>query len=137
MSAEHDNETESEIVPQVFSKLRETITITCGLCENMIKEDDTMLLCSNEKCKSWTCSDCVNIMLQLLLAQPALSYPLKCGACESSFDITQIEQIVVKQERYEQLIACMLPLFWSKDCLQTYETLAQCMHFDDILMFTS
>ncbi|CAF4374278.1 unnamed protein product, partial [Rotaria sp. Silwood2] len=100
--------------------------MTCSTCEAIINDGDTKLTCTNKKCSKFTCNACINLMFEIMFGQPALNYPLLCGACQNSFDIIQVDQILVKQERYEQFIACVLPLFWSKDCLEENERLAQC-----------
>ena len=130
MSAVNEDQTISTSTAQVTSSSEENITLVCGICGTTINDDDTKLLCPNDKCGNWTCNVCINLMIDVVFSEPALHYPLSCGACEHSFDMTQIEQILVKQERYEQLIAYFLPLFWSKDCLEKNEKLAQCMYLD-------
>ncbi|CAF1104668.1 unnamed protein product [Rotaria sordida] len=100
--------------------------MTCGICEATINDDDTKLTCSNKKCNKLTCNTCINLMFEIMFGHPTLNYPLSCGACQQSFDITHIDQIIIKQKHYEQFIACVLPLFWSKDCLEKNEKLAQC-----------
>jgi hypothetical protein len=101
--------------------------MTCGTCDATINDDDTKLICTNKNCGKLTCNACINLMFEMMFGQPVLNYPLLCGACQRSFDLEKIDQILVKQERYEQFIACVLPLFWSKDCLEGNEKLAQCM----------
>ena len=126
--------TEDQTIPmptaQVTSSSEENTTMTCGICGATINDSGTKLVCPNDKCGNWTCNACIQLMIDAIFSEPALHYPLSCGACENSFDMTQIEQTLVKQERYEQLIACLLPLFWSEDCLEKNEKLAQCMYFN-------
>jgi hypothetical protein len=128
MSSESENQNITPPVIDVVAPTQETITVKCGTCEATINPGDTQLICTNKKCGTATCNTCINIMFTMMFGEPALSYPLTCGACQSPFDITQIDQILVKQERYEQFIACVLPLFWSKDCLEENEKLAQCKY---------
>jgi hypothetical protein len=126
MSTENENQNISSAATTVSSQ--KSITITCGICEATINDDDTKLICKNKGCGKMTCNICINLMFEVMFGQPAFNYPLLCGACQHPFDIIDIDQILVKQKRYEQFIACVLPLFWSKDCLEENEKLAQCMY---------
>jgi hypothetical protein len=127
MSSENENQNILSPTTQATVELQENTTTTCGICEATINNNDTKLICTNIKCGKLTCNACINLMFEVMFGQPVLNYPLSCGACQRSFDLKEIDQILVKQERYEQFIACVLPLFWSKDCLQENEKLAQCM----------
>ncbi len=127
MSDENENQNTSSSTTQATVSSQKTITVICGTCDATIDDDDTKLICTNKKGGKWTCNACINIMFEVMFAQPAFHYPLLCGACQRPFDLEKIDQILVKQDRYEQFIACVLPLFWSKDCLEDNEKLAQCM----------
>jgi hypothetical protein len=94
-----------------------------------IIDGTTKLICTNKKCGKLTCDTCINLMYDVMFGEPALHYPLLCGACQQPFAETHLNDVLVKHEHYEQYIACVLPLFWSKDCLQDNEQLAQCMYF--------
>jgi hypothetical protein len=126
MSTENENQNISSATTTVSAQ--KSITITCGTCEATINDDDTKLMCKNKRCGKMTCNTCINLMFEVMFGQPVLNYPLLCGACQHPFDIIDIDQILIKQKRYEQFIACVLPLFWSKDCLEENEKLAQCMY---------
>jgi hypothetical protein len=130
MSTENENQNLAQTTTtQAAVSSEKKVTITCKTCEATINDDDTKLICTNKNCGAVTCDACINLMFDVMFGQPVLNYPLSCGACQSSFDITEIDRILVKCERYEQFIACVLPLFWSKDCLEENEKLAQCMYF--------
>ena len=125
-------DSETQIVPppatESAASSEKKVTLTCITCEASINDDETKLLCSKPNCRAATCNACINLMLKTMFSQPALNYPLSCGSCRNSFDTTTIDAILVKHELYEQFIACVLPLFWSKQCLQQNEQLAQCMY---------
>jgi hypothetical protein len=128
MSTENENQNAPSPSTEAAASPQKVPIITCGICEETINDDDTKLICTNQRCGKTTCNKCINGMFAVMFGQPALTYPLLCGACQRPFNITDIDQILVKQERYEQFIACVLPLFWSKDCLEENEKLAQCMY---------
>ncbi|CAF0980959.1 unnamed protein product [Rotaria sp. Silwood1] len=65
-------------------------------------------------------------MIGMLFAQPTLNYPLKCGACQTAFNETYVERIIIDQNYYENYVACVLPLYWSQECLEDCEELVQC-----------
>ena len=129
MSTENENQNIVSPPIEVIIPPPAKSVISCEICESTINDDDTKLICTNKKCGKLTCNKCINTMFDLMFGQPAFNYPLKCGVCQHSFSITDIDRILVKQERYEQFISCVLPLYWSDDCLQTDEKLAQCMYF--------
>lgn len=127
MTTENQNQNISPpIIVPTIPPPQENITIRCGICEEAINDTDAKLICTNKKCGKLTCNVCIHKMFEVMFSQPALNYPLLCGACQNAFDVKEVDQILVKQDRYEQFIACVLPLFWSKDCLQENEKLAQC-----------
>jgi hypothetical protein len=128
MSSENENQNIPALAANATIPSQEITIMTCGTCEATINDGDTKLICMNKKCGKLTCDTCINLMFDVMFGEPALNYPLTCGACQHEFDIAQIDQILIKQERYGQFIACVLPLFWSKDCLTENERLAQCMY---------
>ncbi|CAF4882973.1 unnamed protein product, partial [Rotaria sp. Silwood1] len=67
-------------------------------------------------------------MIGMLFAQPTLNYPLKCGACQTAFNETYVERIIIDQNYYENYVACVLPLYWSQECLEDCEELVQCAY---------
>ena len=105
-----------------------TIELTCCICEVQLTADRTNLSCANDQCNQWTCSACIQTMFNVMLGQPATNYPLLCGACEHAFDTVQVDRMLAEDEHYEQYIACILPLFWSQDCLAENEQLARCTY---------
>jgi hypothetical protein len=128
MSTENENQNlSSPITTEAVVSSEKKITVICKTCDETINDDDTKLICTNKNCGAVTCHKCINLMLEVMFGQPALTYPLKCGECQNSFDIIDIDRILVKYERYEQFISCVLPLFWLEDCLEANEQLAQCM----------
>lgn len=104
----------------------EKVPLICATCHSTIADDEKRLTCTSKRCGKVTCGECVKLMLQVMFAQPALNYPLKCGACRTKFHETQLDQVIDTKEHYEQYIACVLPLHWTDDCLQQEEKLAQC-----------
>jgi hypothetical protein len=68
----------------------------------------------------------MNKMIEVMFGQPALNYPFKCGACSGILDEGVFHEVIVKQGQYEKYIACILSLYWAKDCLEQNEKLAQC-----------
>ena len=104
------------------------VTVVCKICEATINDGDRKLVCSKPKCAAVTCTTCIDSMLKTMFGQPTLNYPLSCVLCKHPFDTTDVDHILIKHQQYEQFIACVLPLFWSKDCLQQNEQLAQCMY---------
>jgi hypothetical protein len=128
-------ENKSQIIPappptmEVPTLSEKKAIIICKICEVVIDDTDTKLVCSKPKCAAVTCTTCIDSMLKTMFGQPTLNYPLSCGACGQSFDTTDIDLILIKHQQYEQFIACVLPLFWSEDCLEQNEQLAQCMYF--------
>jgi len=128
MSTENENQNAPSPQTEAVASLQKTPIIICGTCEATINDDNTKLICTNQRCGKATCNTCINLMFEVMFGQPALNYPLSCGACQHPFNITDIDQIIVNQQRYEQFIACVLPLFWSKNCLEENEKLAQCMY---------
>ena len=126
MSTATESQTVSPSSIEAATSSKEKVTLICKICEATISDDDTKLICTNENCDALTCNTCINVMLEVMLGQPALNYPLTCGACANSFPTTDIDQILMKHQHYEQFIACVLPLFWSDDCLEETEKLAQC-----------
>lgn len=131
MSADTENQNTvslSSAATQTVSQEKK-VTVTCKICEATINDDDTKIICSKPKCAAVTCITCIDSMLKTMFAQPTLNYPLECGACGQAFNTTDVDRILIKHQQYEQFIACVLPLFWSEDCLQPNEQLAQCMYF--------
>jgi hypothetical protein len=116
MSIENEKPAESIPVP------------TCGICEAIIADDDTRLVCSHKSCGKLTCLSCIEKMIKFMFCQPALNYSFKCGACSGIFDQNLFDEVIVKQNQYEKYIACILPLYWAKDCLEQNETLAPCKY---------
>lgn len=116
------------LTTEAVASSEKKVTLTCKTCETLINHDDTKILCTKPKCGAATCNTCIDLMLKVMFSQPALNYPLSCGSCGHSYDTTTIDAILVKHELYEQFIACVLPLFWSEDCLEENEQLAQCMY---------
>jgi hypothetical protein len=102
--------------------------VICAICLTNIPDMDERLRCLNQKCEKWTCANCANTMIEMMLGQPTLNYPLKCGTCCHPFVRLQVEEMIVKNEHYAQYIACMLPLYWLDDCLDEHEQLAQCKY---------
>ncbi|CAF1014638.1 unnamed protein product [Rotaria sordida] len=125
MSVSHEN---LSIMPQPTAATppSEEKTLICSICEATIADTDERLICPNEKCEKWTCFNCANMMIEIMFSQPTLNYPLKCGVCGQEFDRIKIEEMIIKSEHYEQYIACIFPLYWSDECLEEYEQLAQC-----------
>lgn len=130
MSVESENQ--AILSPSVEETVlsQNIVASKCCTCEAIINDDDIKLKCTNAKCNQWSCKVCVNLMLELMFAQPALNYPLSCGSCQNAFNLPDIDHILAKENRYEKFIACVLPLFWSKDCLEENEKLAQCMYYE-------
>ncbi|CAF2934707.1 unnamed protein product [Rotaria sp. Silwood2] len=112
MSTENEKQTES--IP------------TCGICEAIVVDDDTKVICTYEPCSKLTCLSCIQKMIEVMFSQPTLNYPFKCGSCLQIVDQRIIHEIIVKQRQYEKYIACIFPLYWAKDCLDQNEILAQC-----------
>jgi hypothetical protein len=103
-------------------------TMICEICQIDIVDMDERLRCVNQKCGKWTCADCANTMIKIMIGQPQLNYPLKCGTCCYPFDRLQVEELIIKNEHYAQYIGCMLPLYWLDQCLDKHEQLAQCKY---------
>lgn len=129
MATENENQNNVPLTTEMAAASSEkVVTITCGICEATISDDDSKLICTNKQCAIVTCNICISTMIKVMFGQPALNYPLTCGACSCAFDTTDIDRILVKQEHYEQFMTCVFSLFWQKDCLQDNEKLAQCMY---------
>ncbi|CAF3745589.1 unnamed protein product [Rotaria magnacalcarata] len=117
MSSESENQNKSSpSVETTTTPSQEIIAIKCCTCESVIHDGETKLTCKNITCSKWTCTTCINVMLEIMFAQPVFNYPLPCGSCQYPFDPIEIDRILIRQENYEKFIACVLPLFWSKDC---------------------
>lgn len=106
--------------------------ISCGICASDIAATEAHLTCTNDKCRKVTCSHCMSAMIRMLFAQPTLSYPLRCGACQTPFNKLAVERMVISGNYYDKYIACVLPLYWSEECLQDNEELAQCKLTDQL-----
>jgi len=98
----------------------------CSICTTSIANDDAKLICTHDACGKLTCLTCVKRMIEVMFGQPAFNYPFKCGGCRNILDETFFLEFIIKQGQYEKYIACILPLYWSKDCLEENEVLAQC-----------
>jgi len=107
----------------------ENITIVCRTCNEVINDNETKLICKHSTCNSVFCTNCIHQMLNVMFAEPVFNYPLKCGHCSCAFDQEEIDQLIIEQNRYEQYISCVLPLFWSQDCLETNEKLVECKQY--------
>ncbi|CAF1418277.1 unnamed protein product [Rotaria magnacalcarata] len=128
MSTQNDN---SEfIVPSTTTTLEipspEENKLTCGICESNITVSDRHLTCINDKCRKNTCSYCITKMINMFFAQPALNYPFTCGGCRTAFNNASVERVIIDEKYYEQYVACMLPLYWSQECLNNDEEFVQC-----------
>lgn len=114
MSAE--NEKQIEFIPKPV----------CRMCETVIADDDIKLICTNDQCNTVTCSSCIKKMIDVMYGQPTLNYPFKCSVCSHVFDQAFFLEFIIKHEQYEKYIACIFPLYWTKDCLEENEVLVQC-----------
>ena len=123
MSTENENQIPA---PDATPASQETINIICGICLATIGDEDIKLICMHKPCGKVTCVSCIKKMIDVMLGQPALNYPFKCGACSQVCDGRVFDEIIIKQGYYEKYIACLMPLHWSKDCLEDNEKLAQC-----------
>jgi hypothetical protein len=128
MSEEFETTNAVSIPTKAIPKIspEKTTPLTCTVCHATIADNDVILICNRPRCLQATCAHCVKLMLRLILAQPSLNYPLQCGSCQNSFDDIQFNSILVEDEQYEKYMACLLPLFWSKCCLECNEELVQC-----------
>jgi hypothetical protein len=70
----------------------------------------------------------MNKMIEFMFGQPTLNYPFKCSTCSAILDERVFHEVIVKQGQYEKYIACILSLYWAKDCLEQNEKLAQCKY---------
>jgi hypothetical protein len=122
MSTENEIQIEAVSTPSQET----TIIITCGICEATIADGDSKVICTLEQCSKQTCLSCIKKMIEVMFGQPALNYPLKCGACSQVFDERVLDEIIIEQGQYEKYVACILPLYWLKDCLEENEKLVQC-----------
>lgn len=125
MSSENENQT----VPtpqQEETSIQKDVTIVCRTCSEVINDNETKLTCKHIGCDSVFCKNCIELMIDVMFAAPEFNYPLTCGQCSNPFDIEEIDRISLEQKRYEQYISCVLPLFWSTDCLETNEKLVAC-----------
>ncbi|CAF1507345.1 unnamed protein product [Rotaria magnacalcarata] len=127
MSTENDH-TEPTVQPTTMLEMPspKENTRSCGICEANIAAADAHLTCINQKCHKVTCSHCINTMIDMFFAQPTLNYPLKCGGCRTAFNKASVERVIMDEKDYEKYIACMLPLYWSRKCLNNDEELAKC-----------
>lgn len=116
--------------PKLEIPLPQENKLICGICESDIATNHKHLICAKDKCRKATCSECINTMIGILFAEPTLNYPLKCGACRTPFNNTAVETLIVDEESYEKYIACILPLYWSQDCLNDCEVLVQCKYIE-------
>jgi hypothetical protein len=121
MSTEHDNSTVA--IPQP-----ETIVITCSICHEPILDSDSQLSCKCEYCEKSICATCLERSIKMVFNQPTLSYPFRCLSCAGLLDQLVLEEMIAKRDDYEKFIACVLPLFWSKACLEDNEQLASCKY---------
>jgi len=110
----------------VETSLPQEKSVICDICAETIANTDERLRCSNKECEAWTCANCTKTMIEIMLGEPTLNYPLKCGACEQEFDQIHVEEMIIKSKYYEQYIACILPIYWSDECLEENEQWAQC-----------
>lgn len=126
MSAEQGNETVviSHSEPEVVAPV--VIVLHCGACESVIMDGDITASCD---CNKTLCVQCLTIMIKTMFGTPTLTYPLKCVNSLHVLDQNLVLQIISEKGYYEQFIACVLPLYWSKECLQENETLASCTYF--------
>ncbi|CAF2666357.1 unnamed protein product [Rotaria sp. Silwood2] len=83
MSTENEKQTES--IP------------TCGICEAIVVDDDTKVICTYEPCSKLTCLSCIQKMIEVMFSQPTLNYPFKCGSCLQIVDQRIIYEIIVKE----------------------------------------
>lgn len=100
--------------------------LLCLTCEGTISDEDLKITCTKAGCGKTTCISCVELLLRVLFSEPELTYPLRCGACNSPYQDGQIDGLLRSEGMYEQYMACVLPLFWSEACLETDEALARC-----------
>lgn len=114
MSRENENQIESKSA------------VICDICEDAITDDKSRLVCPNKSCGKLTCLSCIKKMIDIMFGQPTLNYPFKCGVCSQISDQCFFDDIIVKLDQYDKFIACILPLYWAKDCLEQNEKLAQC-----------
>lgn len=102
--------------------------LSCCICETLIPDNKPRLRCASETCNKLTCSSCIHEMIEAMFGQPTLNYPFKCAACLQICDQSIFHDIIVEQGQYEKYIACIFPLYWTKDCLEPNEILAQCKY---------
>ncbi|CAF1219202.1 unnamed protein product [Adineta steineri] len=126
MSAETEIQNIPSPTTEQETSSEKNIIMTCGICQITINDGDTKLKCKSNSCGAFTCNTCIELMINVMFGHPTLNYPLLCGVCQEAFDLTEVDEILREQQCYEQYISCVLPLFWSKDCLQDNEKLAQC-----------
>ena len=106
-----------------------TSATVCAICEMALADEDKRLICPSEACGKLTCLSCIQRMIDVMFGQPAFNYPFKCGACTVPLDQSFFLEFSIERGLYEKYLACLFPLFWSKDCLEENEVLAQCKNF--------
>ncbi|CAF0913819.1 unnamed protein product, partial [Adineta ricciae] len=123
-------ENESQNIPisskEPDASSKENTPKTCATCEVAVGVNDIKLQCKYDQCGAVTCNSCTKLMVEVMFGQPVLEYPLKCCSCSKAYDSIEVDQLLAKHSSYEQYIAFILPLFWSEDCLEENEKLAQC-----------
>ena len=121
MSTEHENSLVA--MPQP-----ETVVISCSICHEPLVDNDSQLSCTCENCAKSVCAECLERLIRVVFNQPTLSYPFRCLSCACLLDQRVLEDMITKRDDYEKFIACVLPLFWSKACLEDNEQLASCKY---------
>ena len=114
------------VLPEVLVEQEKKPLLICLTCESKISDEDAKLTCMKTGCGKTLCDTCIDSMLRVLFAEPELHYPMRCSGCGNSYHESQIDNVLKVGETYAQYMSCVLPLFWSQNCLENDEELARC-----------
>lgn len=113
----------SLLVIVVPTETKEKPVLYCTACQNVIQQDENHVVC---QCNDTFCAACSKLIVTMMISYPTLGYPFKCLTCLKYFDDNLFLPTINQQGLYERYISCVLPLFWSKDCLQENEKIVSC-----------
>lgn len=129
MSTEIETSTTIQPTPANTENVSQTKKITkkCNTCCSITEiDDETFIPCLNKSCQNITCHACLTQMVQQIIYEPNLNYPLKCPSCERKMDDIVIDKILAEHDEYEKCLSSLFTSFWSVNCIQTDEELVQC-----------
>lgn len=124
------------VLPEVLVEQEKKPLLICLTCESTISDEDAKLTCMRAGCGKTLCVTCIDSMLRVLFAEPELHHPMRCSGCGHSYHESQIDSVLKVDETYKQYMSCVLPLFWSQNCLQDNEELARCKLLESRIEFS-